>query len=346
MKMARSTSSSITCGVCSGILLTAALALANPAGALSQARARTQSNLVLFGDVSIKTKDGAATTESVTVVLYGTSESNAGELGRQTVSNRGRFRFANLREGDYELAVEVENREIGRVRQVTLRGLSNSPYGFQYDLSLTWDPVASTRSVPGTLSAADVYVRSKANQSIFQKAQEAAEKKKYAEAEGLLRQLVESDKADFQALTILGTIYLMQERQGEAEKAYLMALELKPTFSMALLNLGRLRSKQKKFAEAIDPLTKGLEVQPQSAELNLMLGEAYLQLKKGSLAVPYLNEAARLGRPEARLRLGWLYNAAGLKHMAAAEYEQFLKQKPDYSDRKKLEEYISANKKG
>jgi tetratricopeptide (TPR) repeat protein len=196
------------------------------------------------------------------------------------------------------------------------------------------------------LSAADVYVRSKANQSIFQKAQEAAEKKKYAEAEALLKELAASDKGDFQALTILGTIYLMQEREGEAEKAYLLALELKPTFSMALLNLGRLRSKQKKFAEAIDPLTKGLEVQPQSAEINLMLGEAYLQLKKGSLAVPYLNEAARLGRPEARLRLGWLYNAAGLKHMAAAEYEQFLKQKPDYSDRKKLEEYISANKKG
>jgi hypothetical protein len=30
---------------------------------------------------------------------------------------------------------------------------------------------------------------------------------------------------------------------------------------------------------------------------------------------------------------------------AAIEYEEFLKKKPDYSDRAKLKEYIQANKK-
>jgi hypothetical protein len=34
-----------------------------------------------------------------------------------------------------------------------------------------------------------------------------------------------------------------------------------------------------------------------------------------------------------------------MKDKAAAEYEQFLKKKPDYADRKKLEQYISDNKK-
>jgi tetratricopeptide (TPR) repeat protein len=115
---------------------------------------------------------------------------------------------------------------------------------------------------------------------------------------------------------------------------------------MALIALGRLHSNQKKFAEAIDPLTKALALQPKSGEANLLLGEAYIQLQKGSTAVSYLNEAAKNGKPEAHLRLGWLYNAAGMKDKAAAEYEEFLKKKPDYSERKKLEEYISANKKG
>jgi hypothetical protein len=33
-----------------------------------------------------------------------------------------------------------------------------------------------------------------------------------------------------------------------------------------------------------------------------------------------------------------------LKDKAAKEYEEFLKKKPDYPDKKKLEQYISANK--
>ena len=68
-------------------------------------------------------------------------------------------------------------------------------------------------------------------------------------------------------------------------------------------------------------------------------------MKKGSKAIPYLNEAGKLGRIEAHLDLGWLYNAAGLKEKAVAEYEEVLRKKPDYPDRKKLEQYISENKK-
>ena len=161
-----------------------------------------------------------------------------------------------------------------------------------------------------------------------------------------LKQIVDNDMLDFQAWTLLGAVYSVQQRLSDAESAYLSALTAKPTFAMALIALGRLHSNQKKFAEAIDPLTRAVQIQPQSGEANLLLGEAYIQLKKGSKAVPYLNEAAKYGRPEAHLRLGWLYNAANLPDKAAAEYEEFLKKKPDYPDRKKLEEYISANKKG
>jgi len=89
-------------------------------------------------------------------------------------------------------------------------------------------------------------------------------------------------------------------------------------------------------------------VQPTSAQANFFLGEAYLQNKKGSLAVGNLKEAIKLdpvGMADAHLRLAALYNAAGWKDKAAIEYEEFLKVVPDYQDRKKLEDYISANKK-
>ena len=62
----------------------------------------------------------------------------------------------------------------------------------------------------------------------------------------------------------------------------------------------------------------------------------------------YLREALKLdpvGMAEAHLRLALLYNGAGMKDKAAEEYEQFLKKKPDYRERKKLEQYIAENKK-
>ena len=68
--------------------------------------------------------------------------------------------------------------------------------------------------------------------------------------------------------------------------------------------MGRLRSTQKKFEEAIEPLTYAVELQPESGEANMLLGESYLQLKKGSKAIPYLNEAAKFGKPDAHLRSG------------------------------------------
>ncbi|HEV8136111.1 MAG TPA: tetratricopeptide repeat protein, partial [Pyrinomonadaceae bacterium] len=161
----------------------------------------------------------------------------------------------------------------------------------------------------------------------------------------LLGRIVAADAKDFQAWTELGTVQLLRNNFDEAEKNYRHAIEERPTFTLALLDLGRLLSMEKKFEAAIDPLTEAIKSSPTSADANLLLGEAYLQIKKGSKAVPYLTEAAKLGKPDAHLRLAALYNGAGMKDKAAQEYEQFLKERPDYKDRKALEQYISENKK-
>jgi tetratricopeptide (TPR) repeat protein len=140
----------------------------------------------------------------------------------------------------------------------------------------------------------------------------------------------------------------MQKDFGAAESAYLRAREANPTFFLSFFNLGKLRMAQKKFETAVEPLSQAVKIKPESPEANYYLGEAYLQIKKGSKAVGYLHEALKLdpiGMAEAHLRLAALYNGAGMKDKAAAEYEQFLKKKPNYPDRKKLEQYIAQNKK-
>jgi len=296
---------------------------------------------MIWGDVNVQVNNADLPGPSrLTLILY----NRVGRLvGRQTVTPHGRYRFSNLSAGEYELAIEVESGEITRIH-FDLNGSPGSDY--RQDLQFEWKARPShSKSMLGTISAADAYSRSSANNGLFQKAEEATDKKKYDQAASFLKQIVDHDRLDFQAWTLLGTVYVLQQKPAEAEQAYTSALDAKPTFLLALIDLGKLRSSQKKFQEAIDPLSRAVEARPQSGEANLLLGEAYIQIKKGSRAIQYLHEAANLGYPEALLRMAWLYDAAGYKDRAAVEYEEFLKKKADYPDRKKLEEYIKANKK-
>ena len=312
---------------------------------LSAANVLAQGGQTLFGDVRVTGDNNTIVPKEVTLILRRVPE---GEIGRQTVSSRGRYRFTNLKIGEYEILIEVNGREIGRVQQIFVRSeLSNSPHGHQYDLDFRWraDEVAAPTTA-GVISAADVYERPASTRSLFQKAEKSVGKGNYDTAINLLKEIVDKDKADFQAWTALGTVYFAKEKLDDAENAYQKAIEISPTSPRAQLNLGRVRSTQKKFEAAIEPLTKAVELQPTSGDANYLLGECYLQLKKGSKAIPYLNDAANLGRPEAHLRLGWLYNAAGMKDKAAIEYESYLKKDPNYRDRDKLKEYIATNKKG
>ena len=320
------------------LILSSLLALV----AVLSGTAFAQGGRTLFGDVRITGENNTLVPKEVTLILR---RSPDGEVGRQTISSRGRYRFTNLPLGEYEIWVEADGKEIGRMGPIFMRerDLSNSPYGFQYDLDFKWKAGSSPSG--GVISAADVYERPVATRSLFQKAEELVGKKKYDQAVDLLKQIVETDKNDFQAWTALGTLYYAEQNLDAAADAYLKAIEVHPGSPRAHLNLGRVRSAQKKFAEAVEPLTKAVELQPTSGDANYLLGECYLQLKKGSKAIPYLNEAANLGRPDAHLRLGWLYNAAGLKDKAAIEYEEYLKKNPDYPERNKLKEYITANKK-
>jgi cytochrome c-type biogenesis protein CcmH/NrfG len=305
--------------------------------------AMAQGGLTIFGDVRVTSDNNVVVPKEVTLILRSVT---TGEVGRQSVSSRGRYRFTNLKEGEYEIVVESEGKEVGRLTQIRIGGmtLSNSPYGYQNDLEFRWRPKTST-TAGGVISAADVYDRPASTTALFAKAEEAVAKKKYDQAATLLKEVVDTDKADFQAWNALGTIYLAQEKLDEAENAYMQAIAAKPNSPRALLNLGRVRSAQKKYAEAIEPLEKAVELQPTLGDAHMLVGEAYLQVKKGSKAIPHLNEAATHGHPEARLRLGWLYNAAGMKDKAALEYEEYLKKNPEYPDRNKLKEYIQTNKK-
>ncbi len=296
----------------------------------------------LFGDLRVdESKASGPLPLSYDILLYCRS-GNA--LQRVAIPNRGRYQFLGLADGDYFVVVEIENRTIARIRVSV-----NSPFktDFRQDIELEWHSAFQTEKA-ATVSAADFYKRSAANGKLFVQAQKAANEKKYDQAIGSLTEILKDDPQDFQAWTELGTAYLARPAWDLAEKCYVIAIQTRPGFFLANLDLGRLYSMEKKFGNAINPLRVAVKINPQSTEANYFLGEAYLQARQGSLAVTYLNEALRLdpqGMADVHLRLALLYNAAQMKDKAAHEYQEFLKKRPDYRERKKLEKYIADNKK-
>lgn len=303
----------------------------------------------IHGQVKINVKGTGerATPPQATVILHLPAGKELAlptgpEYARQTVSSGGRYRFADLAAGEHELAVEIDHLELLRTR-LFLSSL-HAPYGLQYDIEFDWEPLGGTTKT-AVLSAGDVHERTSANKRLFKKAEDAVVEKNYDQAISLLKQMVAGDKADYQAQTILGTLLGSLGKYDEAEQAFLSALAAKPAFAPALLDFGRLRLKQKRFADAVEPLIKLVGLQPDSGEANLLLGDAYAQMDQRPKAIPHLISAVSLGYPEAHLRLAWIYDAAGSKEKAALEYEVFLRKKPDYPDRQKLESYIKANKK-
>jgi tetratricopeptide (TPR) repeat protein len=315
----------------------ALLALPSAAPAQDDVYSVRRGSLHLYGDLKVEGESAEARAPSFHIALYG----NAGaHVGRQPVTVNGRYRFNNLPPGDYTIVVEMDGQEVSRT-PVFLSAKGSDEV--RQDISLAWG--GGARVAGPAMARAPGYARAAANQSLYDRGREAARKKDYEQAADLFAKAAEADPQDHEAWAELGTARSKQEKLEEAERAYLRAAEAKPDFALAHLNLGRVRVMRKDFEGAALALTRAAELRPESAEAHLLLGEVHLQLKKGSKAVPHLQEAARLGKSEAHLRLATLYNAAGLKDRAAAEYEQFIAKEPNYPERKKLEEYVRQNKK-
>jgi tetratricopeptide (TPR) repeat protein len=319
--------------------------------------ARQQSGLPTFIGTrpGNKAVAGADASLSGTVTLQGMSDgvklpslsvsvlANGSIVARQRVENRGGFSFNGIPKFGVTLIVEADGLEIA---SLPLGTLNPPPLPNKQDVFITWTQVARKVDQRNeVIRLRNSYERTPENQKLFERAMAYADQKNDSTLK-LLKQLTDSDPKDFVALTELGNAFYLREKYGEAEEAYLKALESKSDFAPTLLNLGKLYLTEKQFDKSIDILTKALAAAPNSADINQFLGEAYLQSKKGSKAVIYLNEALRLEPVEEadiHLRLAALYNGAGLKDRAVAEYKMFLETVPNYKDKATLEKYISDN---
>jgi tetratricopeptide (TPR) repeat protein len=310
-----------------------------PSSGPSQPGAGTRRNFTLYGDLKVEEAQASEQANAMFDVILYTLGNEV--FARQRVGNGGRYRFNNIFNGDYYLAVELDNIEVARVRILIS---ANSVEHIKQDLEFKWK--AGPRAAAGVVSAADAYNRSNQNSSLYDRAMKEISKNELPKATATLRSIVEADPKDFPAWNELGMVYFIQKDLEVAANSYAKAIELKPDYVAALVSLGRVRLAQKQNEAAVQVLETAVKADPKSASANYFLGEAYLGVKKGSLAVKYLNEALKLdpvGMANAHLRLATLYNLAGYKDRAALEYNEFLKKKPEYPEAQKLRDYIIAN---
>lgn len=313
---------------------------AQAASKSSQPGAATRRSFTLYGDLKVDESQGGVQTSSMfDVVLYTVGKE---VVARQSVDNGGRYRFSNVLNGDYYLAVELDNVEVARL---TLTIPANAVEHIRQDLEFRWK--GALRSAGGVLSARDTYIRTNQNRTLYDRAMKEVNNRNFSKAVKALRSLVEADPKDFPAWSELGMVYFIQKDLETAENSLLKALEAKPDHVSSLVTLGRVRLARQNNEGAVASLEAALKADPKSAAANYFMGEAYLAMKKGSVAVGYFNEAIKIdpiGMADAHLRLAALYNLAGYKDRAAIEYNEFLKKRPDYPDGQKLRDYIIANR--
>lgn len=292
---------------------------------------------VIYGQVAIEgmPRDQRRPTIFVSLLAGGA------QIERRQTDNRGYYFFMQNPRNGMTLLFEVDATEVGRA-QLTV-GIGNR---VRQDVTLDWKALNGVSQATTGVVLAKGYPRSPEADKEFAEGMNLIRANKTKEAADKFLEISRKDAKDYVAWTMLGTLHLEDKKYDAAAAAFARALALRPDFARARVNLGQMYMAQKNYEKAIDELTRAVETDKTSADANHYLGEALLQIKKGSLAVGFLNRAIELApvaKAEIHLRLAALYNNAGLKDRAAAEYRVFLVKMPQHPDKQKFEQYIKDN---
>jgi choline-sulfatase len=111
------------------------------------------------------------------------------------------------------------------------------------------------------------------------------------EAKELLAGILKKNSANFRALSILGTIYLSENKLEEAKVCYKEEVKLKPQEDGAHLNLGTVHKRQGNMAAAEKEYRAALAVNPRMTEAVASLARMLLDQKRSKEAKQLLESA-------------------------------------------------------
>jgi tetratricopeptide (TPR) repeat protein len=130
----------------------------------------------------------------------------------------------------------------------------------------------------------------------------------------------------------LGLLATREGRTAEAIPYFEEAVRANPDHLIALTNLGNAYRQEKQWDQAKAALSHAIEVGPEDPEANYGLGMVYAQMNESERAYEYLQKALQLRPvyPEALNNLGILYLRTQRRDQAVASFEESIRVAPDF----------------
>jgi Tfp pilus assembly protein PilF/branched-subunit amino acid transport protein len=131
-----------------------------------------------------------------------------------------------------------------------------------------------------------------------------------------------------------GVALQKENRWGEAEEQYKIALRLNPVDPKSHMNLAVALMAQAKFDEAVPHMEEALRLQPNEGDFHLSYANLLQRIGRGDEAGPYYEAAARLepDSPEAHYNYALFLASTGKGDDAVGELRQAVQLKSDYVD--------------
>ena len=131
-----------------------------------------------------------------------------------------------------------------------------------------------------------------------------------------------------------GVALQKENRWGEAEEQYKIALRLNPADPKSHMNLAVALMAQAKFDEAVPHMEEALRLQPNEGDFHLTYANLLQRIGRGDEAGPHYEAAARLepDSPEAHFNYALFLASTGKGDDAVGELRQAVQLKSDYVD--------------
>ncbi|CAN5549948.1 hypothetical protein BH10ACI3_BH10ACI3_28650 [soil metagenome] len=258
---------------------------------------------------------------------------------RQLIGESGNYCF-KIQGTGAKLVIEVDGIEIVR-KSISDMGIDRQREDFEIV-----QPQSDRAAPPGVISARFYRPLNDKTTDLYKKVGEAESNKHPDRAIAFVKEILNVDPDDFVAWAKLGSLYASSNSITDAEAAFKRALVIRRDYTPALLNLGLLKASQNQYQDAITLFERAVTSDPAAGRPYRLLGEAYLQARRGTDGLAALDEALRIdpvGMAECHLLKARLYDLAGAKALASAEYKAFLTKVPDPPEKKKFEQYIKDN---
>jgi len=155
--------------------------------------------------------------------------------------------------------------------------------------------------------------------------------KKYAEAERVLSEVVQSDGENARAHEYLGLARLSLSRLDEAEAELSRAQDLAPATDSVKVGIARVSIEKKQFDRAEESLKSAREINADNSDVPLYSGALKLAKREYQEAIKDLNDAIAR-KPDnayAYYYAGLAYNAVKRPDKMVESFQTFLKLAPD-----------------